>query len=130
MATARSHVFIELPADEVWKAITDPAGITSWFPGVAACTVEGNVRTVTTSRGGTVDEEVVTNDPDLRRFQYRILSGAFPVESHLATVDVLEHGAEAIVVYSVEVTPDSFGASMQTMVTAATKALKEHLEAH
>ncbi|HLY84633.1 MAG TPA: SRPBCC family protein [Acidimicrobiales bacterium] len=128
MATARSHVFINRPADEVWKAITDPAGITSWFPGITGCTMNGNVRTVTTSRGTTVDEEVVTNDQSLRRFQYRIVPGLVPVESHLGTIDVIEHGPESIVVYSTDVTPDTFGSTMQTTIDAATKALKEHLE--
>jgi hypothetical protein len=86
------------------------------------------VRSVTTSRGATVDEEVVTNDQDLRRFQYRIVPGVVPVESHLGTIDVIEHGPESIVVYSTEVTPDSFGSTMQATIAAATKALKEHLE--
>ena len=63
----------------------------------------------------------LANDADLRRFQYRIVPGLVPVESHLGTIDVIEHGPESIVVYSTEVSPDSFGSTMQATIAAATR---------
>jgi len=39
----------------------------------------------------------VTNDPELRRFQYRIVGGGMPVESHIGTVDMREDGGGSIV---------------------------------
>ena len=129
MATARAHTRIAKPADAVWEPITDPDGIVSWFPGVSECTNADGVRHVRTSTGVEVDEEIVTNDSQLRRFQYRLVPGVVPVESHLATVDVLPDGDDAsIVVYSVDVTPDAMGASMQQSVAAALDGLKRHLE--
>ena len=116
------------PRDRVWKAITDQNGIKEWFPGLSDCTSKDNVRHVTTTQGIEVDEEVVTNDGDLRRFQYRLLPGPVPVEQHLATVDVIEDGDRSLVIYAVDVQPDAFREPRQQTVEAALAGLKQHVE--
>jgi uncharacterized protein YndB with AHSA1/START domain len=129
MATARGHIRIDRPAADVWQAIADPTLIKDWFPGLSDCTADGSgVRHVTTSNGREVDEEIVTNDASLRRFQYRLLPGAVPVEQHLATVDVIEDGNGSLVVYGVDVQPEAFGPAMQQTVDAALAGLKAHVE--
>lgn len=130
MATARAHTRIARPAAEVWKHITNTDGIVEWFPGVAACTSADGVRHVRTSTGIELDERIVTNDQVLRRFQYSIVPGVVPVEHHLATVDVIDDdaGEGPLVIYSVDVTPDAMGASMQQSVEAALVGLKSFAE--
>jgi carbon monoxide dehydrogenase subunit G len=129
MATARAHGRVERDADVVWAAVSDPVGITRWFPGVAECTLNGPVRHVVTTNGVEVDEHIVTNDGRLRRFQYRIApGGVVPYEQHLATIDVLAEGDGSLVIYSGEVTPDSFGPGLQQMLDAAVTGLKGYLE--
>ena len=128
MATARAHIRIDRPADEVWKAVTDPTLIKDWFPGLSDCTADGDMRHVTTTTGIEVDEEIVTNDSSLRRFQYRLVPGVVPVEQHLATIDVLDDGDSSIVVYSTDVQPEAFGPAMQQTVDGAVAGLKSHLE--
>ena len=127
MASVRAHARIDRPASDVWEAVTDPTGIASWFPGVDACALEGDIRTVTTSSGFVVKERVVTNDSDLRRFQYSLVD--LPgIESHMATIDVIEDGAGTIAVYAADVVPDAAGTQMQESVSAAVNALKAHVE--
>jgi len=61
--------------------------------------------------GYSLEEEIVTSDDALRRFQYRIVesnigSSKGPVSNlidHLATVDVIEGGAGSLVIYSTDV---------------------------
>ena len=110
------------------KAITDPNAIEGWFPGVASCTNADGVRHVVTSSGVEVDEVIVTNDGTLRRFQYSLQPGVVPIEQHLATVDVLDDGVGALVVYSVDVQPDAMAAPMQQTIEAAVAGLKDHVE--
>lgn len=128
MATSRAHIRIDRPADEVWQAVTDPTLIKDWFPGLSDCTSDGSSRHVTTADGIEVDEEIVTNDAALRRFQYRLLPGAVPVEQHLATVDVIDDGDGTLVVYGVDVQPEAFGPAMQQTVDGAVAGLKAHVE--
>ncbi|NIB32107.1 aldehyde dehydrogenase family protein [Pseudonocardia sp. MCCB 268] len=51
-------------------------------------------------------EAVVTADPVLRRFQYRVVGGVLPSEQHLGAVDVIElEPQRSLVVYSTEIEP-------------------------
>jgi carbon monoxide dehydrogenase subunit G len=127
MATIRVHARISRPADEVWKVVSD-AGSMEWFPGVEASSLEGSVRSVTFTGDVKVDEEIVTNDDELRRLQYRIVGGAVPVDFHLGTIDVLEDGDGSLVVYSTDVQPDGLGKVMKGSITTAVEGLKKHLE--
>jgi carbon monoxide dehydrogenase subunit G len=127
-ATVRAHARIARAADEVWKAVSDPAGIVNWFPGVASCTVDGSVRAVSVNGGITVREEIVQNDADVRRFAYRIVGGPVPVEYHQSTVDVLDDGASTIVVYTTEVAPVAMADGMRATNEAAVLGLKQYLE--
>jgi hypothetical protein len=128
MATARAHASIDRPADAVWAIVSDPTGLPSWFPNVTACTLSGDVRTVTVTGGIDVDERIVTNDPDLRRFQYRIIKAPMQIDEHLSTVDVLEHGDGCLVIYAMDVSPDELGPGMQQTAEAAVAGLKQHVE--
>mgnify|MGYP000117793711 CR=1 FL=1 len=127
MASLRTHARIARPADEVWKVVSDAAGISGWFPGIEQATVEGGTRTCTLAGGMTLVEDVVTVDDELRRFQYRITDG-IPVEHHLGTVDVLDDGDGALVVYSTEVTPDSLADLMRPAIEGGVQGLKAKLE--
>jgi len=127
MATIRHHTRIAAPADEVWAVVSDPAGITEWFPGIDGCTFDGEVRHVSTM-GMEIGERVITDDGDLRRFQYSMVSGPMVPEHHLCTVDVLEDGTGSLVIYSCDVSPDEIGELMGGVYESATEALKTHLE--
>lgn len=70
----------------------------------------------------------MTNDPGLRRFQYRIVGGGVPVESHLGTVDVLDVAGTTTVVHSTEVTPDEVAATLRPAIEVGLRALKQHCE--
>ncbi|HTO00160.1 MAG TPA: SRPBCC family protein, partial [Microthrixaceae bacterium] len=95
MATTRRELLIDRPADEVWKIVGDPGSIHTWFPGIVSSKYTPSdtpdvpsTRQVNLASGLSLVEEILTNDPILRRFQYRITGGAFKV--HLGTVDVIE----------------------------------------
>jgi len=127
MASVRAHARIDRPAGDVWAAVGDPTAIAAWFPGVDATTLDGDVRTVTTSTGFQVRERVITNDAELHRFQYSLVD--LPgIESHLATIDLIEDGGGTIAVYGVDVYPDGAGAQMLQSVSAALDGLKKHVE--
>ena len=78
--------------------------------------------------GGRLEEEIVTSDDELRRFQYRIMAGDMPVEFHLGTVDVLPDGDTSLVVYSTDVTPDEVAEQMDGVIAEGLAGLKQHLE--
>ncbi|MCJ7438507.1 MAG: SRPBCC family protein [Acidimicrobiia bacterium] len=103
-ASVRKEIRIRRPAADVWARIEDPGCIQDWFPGITASTVDGTSRVVMLGSGFAMPEEIVTSDPLLRRFQYRI---DFPVfRNHLGTIDVIDLGDETcLVTYATDADP-------------------------
>jgi hypothetical protein len=106
MASLRHERRIAAPADVVWNAICRPETIPDWFPGIVSCTVEGNIRTVKTASGIEMPEEILTIDPLIRRFAYRITAPIY--RFHLGVIDVIELGVnDTLCVYSTTAEPDT-----------------------
>jgi hypothetical protein len=106
VATVRRELRIGRPPDEVWAVVGDPTSIASWFPGIVGCSVDGSVRVITTGTGVAIPEEIITNDPILRRFQYRITAPF--LRSHLGMIDVFDLGdGTSLVSYSTDALPDA-----------------------
>lgn len=127
MATVRKHIRIDRPVDEVWRVVSDVGAIADWFPMIESSSASGSSRTCTMAGGGELEEEIVTNDSELRRLQYRITKGV-PLEYHLATVDVLEDGDGALVIYSADVQPAEAADVMGASFESGLEGLKAHLE--
>jgi hypothetical protein len=111
----------------VWARIEDPGCIQDWFPGITASTVAGTSRIVTLGSGFTMPEEIVTSDPLLRRFQYRI---DFPVfRHHLSTIDVIDLGDEtSLVVYATDADPRTLALVIGAATGDALLELRDQME--
>lgn len=107
--------------------VSDAGNISACFPVVQTSEASGAERHCTLQGDVPLDEEIVTNDPQLRRFPYRIVGGV-PVESHLGTVDVLEQGGASLVVYSTEVTPDEVADTLGPAIEDGVRGLKHYCE--
>lgn len=89
----------------MWDVVTRPDSIPEWFPGIDSCTVDGDVRVITTRAGVVMPEQILTNDPLLRRFVYRITAPLY--KFHLGVIDVIEIGEnDSLCVYSTTAEPD------------------------
>ncbi|OJY46367.1 SRPBCC family protein [Pseudonocardia sp. 73-21] len=130
MATLRTHLTIDRPPAEVWSVVSDAGNISAWFPTVKTSEASGEQRHCTLDGDVPLDEEIVTNDPQLRRFQYRIVGGGVPVTSHLGTVDVLDQAGSSLVVYSTEVTPDEVADTLGPAIEDGLRGLKTYCESH
>ncbi|MGY1682183.1 SRPBCC family protein [Geodermatophilus sp. SYSU D01176] len=129
MATLRTDITIDRPAADVWSVVSDAGRISAWFPAVLTSSASGNGRSCELQGGVPLEEEIVANDPALRRFQYRIVGGGVPAESHLGTVDVLElDDGRSLVVYSTEITPDELAGTMGPAIEGGVRGLKEYCE--
>ena len=121
--SVRRHVRIGCSAAEVWARIGDPARIQEWFPGIVSSEVDGTTRVITTGAGLPMPEQIVTNDPLQRRFQYRITAPVFT--EHLSTLDVIDlEDGTSLVVYSADAVP----ATMALVIAGAAGNALEHLK--
>jgi hypothetical protein len=104
--SVRRQVRIARTPDDVWAIVGDAARVHEWFPGIVDCTVDGMTRVIHTGSGIPMPEELVTIDPLLRRFQYRITVGLF--REHLSTIDVLDlDDGTSLVVYGIDAEPST-----------------------
>lgn len=129
MGTIRQHVRINRHADEVWKAVSDWETVSKWFPMIIESKLQDDgLRHCVLANGAALQEQLVTLDDELRRFQYTIVSGDLPVESHLGTIDVLEDGDGCLAIYSVQLEPDELAEQLTPAVRDAVDGLKQHLD--
>jgi hypothetical protein len=126
-ATVRREVRIRRGAADVWAVVGDPARIHHWFPGMVAAEVDGTTRTITTATGLTLPEEIVTVDPILRRFQYRLVAPF--VRHHLGTIDVFDLGdGTSLVSYATDCEPGAMALVVGGATGAALAELRRQLE--
>ena len=105
VASIRHERRIAADADTVWDIVRRPESIPHWFPGVVSCTVEGNIRVITTAIGLEIPEEILGNDDVTRHFAYRIT--AAPYSFHLGVIDVIEIApGDSLCIYSTTAIPD------------------------
>jgi hypothetical protein len=125
--SARRERTIAVSAHRAWSAITRAELLHLWFPGISTSPVEGTQRTVTLDSGIVFVEEILTNDPLQRRFQYRITGGIF--HEHLATLDVHDLGPErCLVVYSSDAAPGTMAVILGGGTQGALEELARQLE--
>jgi carbon monoxide dehydrogenase subunit G len=125
--TVRREVEIAVPADVAWARVTQADQLHTWFPGIVACEVEGDQRTIHTGSGVALPETILTNDPTQRRFQYTLTGGFFA--EHLGTIDVVPLGEErCLVTYSSDVRPAAMALILGGATHGALRELRRQLE--
>ncbi len=123
----RHHIRIAAPVEEVWAKVSDAGALWTWFPGLTGCDVEGNQRTIHLGSGLSMPEQIITNDPIQRRFQYSITAPMFP--NHRGTIDVLELApGDTLVVYATDADPRTMALTIGGATRGALAELKRQLE--
>lgn len=126
-ASVRRERQIEVSADRAWAVIGRPELLHHWFPGIVDCTVDGATRTITTGAGLSLAEDLLTNDPLQRRFQYRISGGFF--REHLASIDVIALGSDrCLVAYASDADPATMAIVLGGAMEGALTELARQLE--
>lgn len=124
----RRQRVVEVSAARAWAVVGRPELLHHWFPGIVDCQVEGRTRTVTTGMGLSLVEDILTNDPLQRRFQYRISGGVF--REHLATIDVVELAPNrCLVTYASDADPAPMAIVLGGAMAGALEELARQLEA-
>jgi carbon monoxide dehydrogenase subunit G len=126
METESADIRIDRPADAVWPLVGDFGGLT-WMPGVDACTVDGDVRTVSMN-GMDVQEKLVALDEEGRSITYSIIGGPVPLDEHESTITVTPDGDGCRVEWSVSSSPDGTAGFLRDIYAGALEALKAKAE--
>ncbi len=128
MPTEPASIDIDATPEEVWALVGTFGGLDTWMAGVDSCEVEGDVRTIETM-GMTIQEKLVSRDAEARTITYSIIGGGAPVDSHEATITVMEKpGGDTHVTWAVGVMPADATPMFRDIYQGALDHLKAHLE--
>ena len=126
MASFRTESIIDLPAADAWTRLSDLANTHTLFPGVlTACTLDGNIRTVTFADGAVLKERIVTVDHDARRLAYGVIER---FEHHASTMEIVAvNTRQCRFVWISDVLPDGAIDRVAGLMTKGTAAFKTAL---
>ena len=128
MTDAPASIDIAASPTAVWDLVGTFGGLDTWMAGVDSCVVEGDVRTVETM-GMKIQEKLVSRDEDARTITYSIVGEGAPVESHEATISVMETpDGGSHVTWAVGVVPVEANPMFVDIYQGALEHLKTHLE--
>jgi carbon monoxide dehydrogenase subunit G len=122
MATATAELTMSSSPDAVWAVVRDFHGLADWMPGIDESVSEGDDR-ILSMMGMSIRERLVKLDEDGRSISYSIVDGV-PIESHEATITVLDADGGSRVTWDVTATPDEMAGMMQGMYQQSLEALK------
>jgi carbon monoxide dehydrogenase subunit G len=128
MAEGKAEVTIDRTPDDVWKLLREFGGLETWMPGVDACDVDGDVRTIKTM-GIEIKEQLRNLDDAGRTISYSVVESPMGnLESHLATIAVEPEGSGSHVSWSVAVTPDELLGLFLPIYEGSVVEIKKKLE--
>ena len=128
MAEGKAEVTIDRSPDEVWKLMREFGGLETWMPGVDACIVDGDVRTIKTM-GIEIKEQLRNLDDAGRSISYSVVESPMSnLESHLATIAVEPDGAGSHLTWTVAVTPDDLLALFLPIYEGSVVEIKKKFE--
>ncbi len=115
-------------AADVWAVVREVGSVADWFPAMASSQRTERGRVVMLNDGTELVEDVVTLDDALRRMQYRVSGGDLRIDSHLATVDVLDLGdGRSALVYGTDVEPVDVSIAFDAAIGEAVSGLNGYL---
>ncbi|MEU0425240.1 SRPBCC family protein [Streptomyces canus] len=130
MTSLRFDTRVEQDPDHVWAVLTDVSKIPEWFPAVKEARFDGVHRHLCTP-DGQLKAVVVTENDELRRFQYRFVEGLpLPIDFHLGTIDVLPDGDGSRVVYSQEILPEGLAPIVERAVSEGIAGIARYFATH
>ena len=127
MVTITEQITIDAPPADVWAVVAAAERQAEWFPGMTSSSVEGNVRTIGTSAGGRLLEEILDIDHERRRFKYRI-TGPMHFDHHRGSIEVHDDNGASRVVYGQELEPTALTYVLAAALRDALVGLRDLVE--
>ena len=128
-ATIRKEIHIHAESAAVWDAVRDFYHVDKRLaPGfVLSAQAEDGARYLTFASGAKARELLVSVDDNLRRLAYAIPEGSF--KNYSASLQVFPEGKHhCLLVWIVDLLPDSLESYINTQMDSAAKIMKDTLE--
>ncbi len=129
MASICRKVRLRLSPSQLWEKVADVGGISQLLDGVQHSSVHGSTRACTLEDGAQLEETILGVDHEQRRVAYTITKAPFPLEFHAASMQVLDEGEEATLVWVADVKPDAMSEPIGQLMGAELARLQARFPA-
>jgi hypothetical protein len=106
----------------VWAIVGDVTRI-DWVPVITHCTLQGDVRTMSMTGVGEVQERILRRDPTAMLLEYGLINNP-RVAVHRASLQVLPHVAGCELRWSTQIEPDALEPLIAAGMDSALQALQ------
>lgn len=128
MATITREFVLDVPADAVWNRISDIGAINELIDFLGEVTVEEDHRTCALDDGGTLDELIVSVDPDRQRLVYSIRQSPFGFDHHSASMQAVADGdGRTRFVWITDFKPEAAAPALEGAIDEAVASIKRAL---
>jgi carbon monoxide dehydrogenase subunit G len=124
MATVHRTVELSAAPEEAWAKIADVGGINQILPFLGEVTLEGDRRTCSLG-GATLEELILSIDPDRRRLAYAIVGGPFGFTQHSASMQIITSADGCVLGWNHDFKPDDRADMLAEALAGAVAALHE-----
>ncbi len=124
MATVHRTLELSSAPDEAWAKIADVGAVNQILPFLGEVTVQGDRRTCSLGEA-TLDELIVSIDPDRRRLVYAIVGGPFEFTHHSASMQITPRGNGCVLDWNHDFKPDDREPMLLEALEPAVAALRE-----
>jgi uncharacterized protein YndB with AHSA1/START domain len=122
---------VDVPPEEAWSLVGDPASVPRWYPKYVRADVDGDRRVLTSAEGAVLRERLLARDDAARTYSYSVISGA-PVRSHRAGFAVTPRDGGCRITWWTDAEPSDPEADLEGRLSAtqadALQRMKEILE--
>lgn len=129
MATITREFVLDVPPDTVWSRISDVGAVNQLIDFIGEVTVNGDHRTCALGEQGTLDELIVSVDPDDRRLVYSIQQSPFGFEHHSASMQAAADGeGRTRFLWITDFKPDAVAPALEEALDQAVASIKRVLD--
>lgn len=122
MIAVERQLLLAAAPSVVWTIVGDVTRI-DWVPVITHCTLQGDVRTMTMTGVGEVQERILRRDPATMQLEYGLINNP-RVTVHRARLQVLPHAAGCELVWITQIEPDALEPLIAAGMDASLTALR------
>jgi hypothetical protein len=130
MASIVREFTISADSERAWAALADVGAVNKLITFLGPVTLNGDVRTVDMGDYGTIEELIVSVDPDLRRVAYSVRKSPWNFGHHHSSMQILPPSGDAEgtrMRWIVDLKPDSLTAEIADGLDSAIESIKKSL---
>lgn len=124
MASVLKQIDVDANVDMAWLKVADAGSVDKLISQIKTCRLEGDMRYCAMADGAQIVEQIVTIDNDNRRMAYRISGGDIPFEFHAGSMQVVQRGTGARLLWAFDFKPDALEGPIAQMLEAAAESIR------